>query len=265
MRSIRLPNFIIIGAPRSGTTALYKTIRQHPEIYMSPIKEPMFFAFSQEKYHFEPGMAAIFRHTVRNPQQYLLLFAAATNQRAIGEASNIYLRTPWAAQRIHATLPTCQLIAVLRNPVERAYSHYSYMARLGLDRAPDFGEALRLERTEPENRDPFFLYTKMGYYAAQLQVYFELFPRERIRIFLYEDWNDTPRAMLKDLFGFLEVDDTVTPELQRFIPPYKLCPPPPLTAEQSASLTELYRTDILRLQDMLGRDLSHWLDTGGSR
>ena len=179
--------------------------------YMSPIKEPMFFAFTPDPYYFEPGMAAIFRRTVRNRREYLLLFAAVTHQRAIGEASNIYLRTPCAAYRIQQTLPRCRLIAVLRNPVERAYSHYSYMARLGLDRAPDFGEALRLEYTDTENRTYFSCIQKWDITRHTLQVYYGLFPREQIRIYLCEDWNNTPRAMLGDLFGFLNVDATVMP------------------------------------------------------
>ena len=188
----------------------------------------MFFAFAPGPYPFARPLQAIFRHRNRRPRDYLLLFAGVIHERAVGEASVIYLCTPAAAQRIKKTLPDARLVVVLRNPVERGYSHYSYMTRLGPDRAPlcrctDTRTCAGTEQKEL----PFSFIQKWAFMLPNCRL-FSVVSCEQIQIYLYEDWNETPAVMLRDLFGFLEVDDGFLPEVEtiRFRGNLKLCTPP---------------------------------------
>jgi hypothetical protein len=304
--TLHLPNFFIIGAAKAGTTALYDMLAQHPDIYMSPVKEPRFFATVGEP-RLYPGPAGDFlrRVTVWKPPEYAMLFAGVANQRAIGEASAIYMRLPLAAQRIRETLPQSRLIAILRQPAERAYSNYTFMRQHNIEPEPSFEAALAQEDARSQaGWYPGIYYKKNGYYHAQLSVYYALFPPEQIKVVLNEDLRDAPQALLRDLFRFLDVNENFAPEIQRsnvtlmpkngrlhqlathparveehtpFLPAFarrilvsalqrvnakfNLAPPPPLDPETRARLTEEYREDILKLQVLIGRDLSHWLKT----
>ena len=300
---MNLPNFIIIGTDKAGTTALYDTLRQHPDIYMSPVKEPHFFAFTSEP-PISPGPGGAYYHRVAvwRPRDYARLFAGVTNERAIGEASAGYLRSPLAARRIKHNLPQCRLVAILRQPAERAYSNYTFARGFG-EPEPRFDHALA---REPERiRAGWFsgvYYKTNGYYHDQLAVYYGLFPRRQVKVFLYEDWKNTPQALLRDLFRFLEIDHEFVPEIRRsnvtlwpkswrwhalathparirqlapFLHPaarsalgsvvqrldtrFNLVPPPPLDPEIRARLTADYREDILKLEGLIQRDLTHWL------
>ena len=301
-----LPNFFILSAGKSGTTALYHTLRQHPEIYICPVKEPHFFTWEGEPPIF-PGPGGLIPRAVWvwQPRDYLLLFTQVTTERAIGEASTGYLYSPTAAQRIWKNLPSSRLIVVLRQPAERAYSSYQFNVQRNLEPARTFADALAQEETRKQaGWYPALFYRAHGFYHAQLSVYYDLFPREQIRVYLYEDWKNTPQVMLRDLFHFLEVDENFVPEIRRsnvtllpksrrlhnlathparieqlasFLPTtvrrvtisalrridarFNLAPPTPLDPELRARLTEEYREDILKLQDLIGRDLSHWLKT----
>jgi len=305
--TMQLPNFFIIGAAKAGTTALYDMLAQHPEIYMSQVKEPRFFATVGEPPLY-PGPAGDFlrRVTVWRPHEYAMLFAGVTDQRAIGEASAIYMRLPLAAQRIRQSLPKSRLIAILRQPAERAYSNYTFMRQHGIEPESSFEAALSQEDARAQaGWYPGIYYQKNGYYHAQLTDYYALFPREQIKVVLHEDLRDTPQALLRDLFRFLDVAENFAPEIRRsnvtltpknrrlhqlathptqveerakFLPAFaqrtlvsglqrvdsqfNLAPPPLLDPETRACLTEEYREDILKLQELIGRDLSLWLTRG---
>ena len=120
-----MPNFLIIGAMRAGTTSLYHYLKQHPQVYMSPVKEPRFFALEGEKP--DPGRPTderLMNHSITDIEAYRALFQAVSKETAIGEASPLYLYSPKAPERIRHYIPDAKLIAVLRDPVERAYSHF---------------------------------------------------------------------------------------------------------------------------------------------
>ena len=289
-----LPNFFVIGAAKSGTTALYDAIRQHPQIFMSPVKEPHYFAFQGLPPVFKGPAGDYYRRTgVYTPRDYYMLFQDATQHKAIGEASPSYLWSEYAAEHIWQELPGSKLVAVLRQPAERAYSHYMYFVQNDIEHASSFSAALE---QEPHRREQglsnFFFYRFFGYYHQQLSRYLRLFPREQIRIYFYEDWKESPQKVLQDLFGFLEVEPGFMPELRkvnvtllprsrrfdRFVRRLSKHVPAPLGAFLTrvdslfnqerpprldpavrAELTAGYREDILRLQDLTGRDLGHWL------
>lgn len=289
-----MPNFLIIGAMKSGTTALYYYLEQHPEIYMSPVKEPNFFS-SQEQEN-----AA---DTVSHIDTYQHLFRGASDEKAVGEASHSYLYDPGAVTEIRRYVPEAKLIAILRNPVDRAYSHFLHMVRSGTEPLDDFAQALQAE--EGIQREPTFQdYIGRGLYFDQLKRYLGAFPQEQIRVYLYEDLSDAPISTVQDAFRFLGVDDSFVPDvsLRRNVSGHpknktldgllrrqsrikhaakiylparirwrlskafddlktrNLVEPPPLQPEVRRQLIGVYREDILKLQDLIHRDLSGWLE-----
>ncbi|MEM8642141.1 MAG: sulfotransferase [Cyanobacteria bacterium P01_G01_bin.54] len=213
-----LPTFLLLGAPKAGTTALYHALGQHPQVFMSTIKEPHFFAFAN-------AQAALFKgprdergelttHSVTDPSAYKGLFQAAPTGMARGEASTMYLYYPQVPERIVQYCPDAKLVAILRNPIERGFSHFLHLRRDGREWLTDFNQALA---AEPERRtqgwSPSWHYWAVGQYAEQLPRYWQQFPREQLRICLYEDWQQDPTAFLEDLAMFIGVDPDLVPEL----------------------------------------------------
>src|SRR5215204_3666841 len=291
-----MPNFLIIGAMKSGTTALYYYLEQHPDIYMSPVKEPNFFSSHKQE---------IAADTVTELGTYQHLFSGGSGKKAIGEASHSYLYEPGAAAEIRRYIPEARLIAILRNPIDRAYSHFLHMVRSGTEPLDDLAQALQQEEVVGIHKGRTFQdYIGRGLYYDQLERYFGTFPREQVRVYLYEDLSDAPISTVQDAFRFLEVDDSFVPDvsLRRNVsgqPKYKtldgllrrqsrikhaakiylpvrirwglskafddlktrnLVEPPPLQSEVRRQLIRVYREDILKLQDLIHRDLSGWLE-----
>jgi len=298
-----MPNFIVIGAAKSGTSSLHNYLSEHPEIYMSKNKEPNFFAYEgwQPDYCGSGDAEAPTNvKTVPYLKDYQALFDGVTKEKAIGESSPCYLYMPEAPTRIKRYIPEAKLIAILRHPVDRAYSRYSHFCRNGRETL-DFSEALKEEDNRRKNHwAPGWRYLDFGFYSIQIQRYLDRFDREQIQIYLYEDLKSDPKHMIKNIFQFLGVDDTFQPNLsvkynQSNIPknrifhgfiseknflksmirpliPAKIRKPmaakayrknlsrlKPLSPELRQELIPIFREDILKLQDLIGRDLSHWL------
>jgi hypothetical protein len=210
-----MPNFLIIGAAKSGTTALYYYLKQHPQIYMSPVKEPRFFAYEGEQWAFcGPGDQRIIDSSITDIHSYQLLFRDVSNETAIGEASPVYLCSPKAAERIQCYIPDVKLIAILRNPVDRAYSHFMHHIRDNYEPLDDFGKALEEEERRIRGNWEFtWHYKQCGFYYTQLKRYFDIFPRSQIRVYLYEDFDGNPTGVLHDIFRFLGVQATFIPNM----------------------------------------------------
>ena len=216
IRKLPLPNFFVIGAAKSGTTALWHAICQHPDIHLSPVKEPMFFlSEGRIPEQSAEGWGFLRRVGIWRSGDYVRLFASSSGRRAIGEASTAYLPNPESAARIHARLPDSRIIAVLRQPADRAYSAYHFLRQKQVEPCPNFEDAMADQgRRRAEGWAPHFLYEWYGYYHAHLQPWFGLFPKEQIRVFLYDDWRQEPQQMLSELFRFLGVDEDFEPILE---------------------------------------------------
>jgi hypothetical protein len=209
-----LPNFIIIGAARSGTTSLYEYLRQHPQVYMSPLKETNYFLFGGEEPSFGgPDGRVVNRDSVYRREDYENLFAGRTNQIAVGEASPKYLPTPGTARRIRELLPDARLIAILRNPVQQSLSQYSFRRRDGWEPCATLAEAIEDEPRRLREGWAGGLYLQRGLYARHLREYLEHFPPDRVRVYLYDELAADPDGLLRDLFRFLGVDDSFVPEM----------------------------------------------------
>ena len=213
---VTVPNFIVIGAAKAGTTALHYILDQHSEIYMCPMKEPSFFwACNQEVVLKGPGAEVLKHRYVDNWNQYLELFAGANGEKAIGESSVRYLSYPSSPELIRRFIPQVKLVAILRNPVERAFSSYTHYIRDGMEPCSHFGEAIQQELRGEREGWTFGRYLNQGLYYAALQRYLQHFDRSQMYIGLYEDMQNSPQALLQSLFAFLEVDENFEPDLSK--------------------------------------------------
>jgi hypothetical protein len=209
-----MPTFLVIGAARSGTTALYTYLRQHPEIFMTANKEPNFFAFENEVLECAGPGADYINNSTTNLHDYQQMFEGISGQIAAGEASPLYLFSRDAPRRIAQHLPDVKLVAILRNPVEQAYSHYLYSRRQMLEPLEDFVAALEAEEERKAlHWQPLFQYSKFPEYGRQLQRYFSCFSEHQIRIHTYEDFVEQPLSVLSDIFSFIGADQKFEPNL----------------------------------------------------
>ncbi len=212
---VTMPNFLIIGAARAGTTSLWYYLRQHPQIFMSAVKEPNFFGNKERRDYRGPGdQKWRYNPPATQPRSYASLFDAVRDERAIGEATPGYLHNRACAERIRARLPDVRLIAILRDPAERALSQYLYMRREGAETLTDFAQALDAEEQRTrENWSPMWRYADLGFYHLQLSHYLRIFDRQQIGIFYYEDLDSRPIELLQAMFRFLDVDPSFVPDV----------------------------------------------------
>jgi hypothetical protein len=188
------PNFFIIGTFKGGTTSLHQYLSQHPDVFMPRLKETRYFAFVESASCSDGKYLDKVLYPIRTQEQYLSLFEAADGQKAIGEASPVYLDNPGVAKRIASFAPEAKIIVSLRDPVARAVSGYQMWVRSGKEQRPP-NLALR-----PGER-----WLEGSIYAPKLQKYYEHFPRENIKVILFEDLVKNATDVVCDLFGFLNV------------------------------------------------------------
>lgn len=243
-----LPDFLIVGAQKAGTTALYAYLRWHPDITGPSFKEVSFFD----------------RHHVRGETWYRAHLPARPGSRVVGEASPSYLFHPDAPKRVARLMPNAKLIAVLRNPIDRAFSHYQHEVALGRE-ALSFEEALDAEdermRGELDRmaRDPAYFshawwnytYVTRGEYAEQLERWFRVFPREQILVLISEELLDNPAETYAHTLEFLGVAPHELTSFPRiFARDYSAMTP--TTRER---LKQVFAEPNRKLAELLGRDL----------
>lgn len=296
----KLPNFLIIGAAKAGTTSIHYYLKQHPEIYMPEKKETFFLVEPKSILGRGPGRFG--GNLVTQYADYARLFENRNlkQHKCRGEAcvaySYFYRNT---IPNVKKYLKTPKIIIVLRDPTDRAFSNYLHHVRDGLEPL-SFEDALR---AEPQRRKWWwgFQLTDVGFYHRQVKAYMESFPL--VTVCLYDDLKKDTLALVRDIYEFLEVDSAFTPDvrvkynvtgvprskllhafltrpmlLKKMIKPivYPFVPKdtrtrfvnrlkakylkkPQMKPETRQYLQELYREDILQLQSLIGRDLSHWL------
>jgi hypothetical protein len=290
-----LPTFIIVGAAKAGTTALYWYLSEHPAVFMSPVKEANYFAYGLDgEGKLLYGDPDVHRFPVKSLDEYERLFEDAGGATAIGEASPIYLECPQAAGRIRERLPAARIVCSLRQPVERAYSDYlMYLRRRGRRFDPARDLTAGAEWARPDSR-----WMQVGRYHGQLTRYFDAFPRERIHVQLIDDFKPSPRRAVQEVYRFVGVDPEFVPDfdtphapggmpastlLEGFftsgaivsaVKPWvpvqaanwirrlrtrNMRKPPALPPGLKRELTAPFRDDILRTSQLIGRSLDHWL------
>ena len=208
----RLPDFVIIGAARCATTSLYAYLREHPEVFMSPEKETDFFSLGDLPPSEVPRNASAYR--ARTREEYERFFRDAGDARAVGEASPTYLFYPRSAARMQQAIPQAKLICILRDPVERAYSHYALARKMGFEVLPDFEAAVAAEDERwRHDRSMRFTYTRASFYHDGLREFWQRFARERILVLLFEDFAADPAGTMRTVHEFLGVDPGFTPDV----------------------------------------------------
>jgi hypothetical protein len=271
------PNFFIVGAARSGTTSLYEYLKRVPGVYMSPVKEPRYFAPSCR-----PGSSV---RPIRDKAEYLRLFQGVRDEAAVGEASITYLPDPEAPRLIHKVIPDARIIIILRDPVERAYSSYLLYVREGWQSLP-FEEAVQDKQYEH--------CTAPGFYADSVKRYLDIFGAERVKILIFEEFIQDTKGAVRKILKFLGVEgqppinvgeaynafaaprgplprrilaSELAKRTTKFLIPaplrrivrqnllQKKAAKPPMHQEARKFLEELYREDVRKLERILGRSL----------
>ncbi|MBC8392311.1 MAG: sulfotransferase domain-containing protein [Deltaproteobacteria bacterium] len=290
-----LPNFLIVGAAKSGTTSMYHYLSQHPDIFMPKWKELSFLIGDP----FGP------LHQVKKPQYYHKVFSKVQNQSAVGEASTSYLYDQAAPQRIKEILGKIKILVILRNPVDMSYSLYNHQVRRAGETLKTFETALEAETKRL--KDPNFkkncygwhanyYYFQRGLYFEQVKRYLDTFGKDNVLVFLFEELvADAVRAAQKT-YRFLGVDDAFVPAVRVHNPAGSILSiprfwedtglflktasflfsknlinkiphllrnigrklPPPINPVTSQRLAARFHDDICRVEQLIEKDLSHW-------
>lgn len=189
----RMPDFLLVGHPKCGTWALYDMLRQHPQVFMSPVKEPAYFGLPARAHHAQSGRR---RRTV---EDYVALFEGARPEQVCGEATTFYLRSPTAAREIADAIPRARIVAILREPATFVRSLHLQRVRVGLEPIVDLRAALASEAGERR-------YFEYVCYVDQLARYHAILPPEQVEVLAYDDYRRDNLATVRRLFAFLGVD-----------------------------------------------------------
>jgi len=196
-----LPNFLIIGAAKCGSTALYYYLKQHPEISFPTLKEPKFFSSSEQKFpHLGVGDQSVDKFTIKSFEEYEKLFQNIKNKK-VGEASadTVYFHKQ-SIPLIKEKLGDVPVIIVIRNPTKRAFSAYMYLKRDSRETL-SFKDGLNKEENRLlDNYDFIWAYKKCGLYSKQLKAFLDNFTN--VKIVLQEDLQHNTHKVLKDVFRF---------------------------------------------------------------
>jgi hypothetical protein len=293
---VTLPDFIVVGAAKAGTTALYWYLADHPQVFMSRVKETNYFAYGlDEGGHLLYGDPELHHFPITTIDEYERSFEGAGDARAVGEASPIYLECPQSAGRIRDTIPDARIICGLRDPVDRAYSDYlMYLRSRGrrLDPARELTPSAAWARPDSH-------WMQISMYHEALRRYFDVFPPDRIFVFLFDDLKADQAGLVRDIYRFLGADDGFVPDfgtphnvggmpasmllervftndrLRKAVDPWvpkraadwarrtrtrNLRRPPRLPSELATELRERFRDDIGKTTELIGKDLSFWLE-----
>lgn len=297
----RTPTFLIIGVQKSGTTSIYNYLKQHPQVYMSPVKETGFFERDWEQAPADVQRRK--KNGIVTWNQYQKLFAQATNEHvALGEASPNYMfHYRSSAEQIKRRLPDAKLIAILRNPVQRACSDYLMNVRDAIGKQTPLAEQVR------SRGDSSYVLLK-GKYHKQLRHFIDVFGRTQMNVFLHDDLCRDSQGFMRTMYESIGVSPdfvantakkaqtakipknqtfnrllktqnpirTVATSIMQAVPSslrHKLRDrlialnsqeknQAKFTEEDIILLRQYYREDVLKLQDLLQRDLSVWLTDG---
>lgn len=209
----RIPDLFIVGAPKSGTTSLYEWLKAHPDVFMTPVKEPCFYSrdLAQDK-------SGNFLRYDTDRDRYMALFDEAGDARRVGEASTRYLYSKHAAELIARDQPAARIVAVLRNPVDMIASLHAHKLAGGTEDLADFEQALAAEddrnagRRIPRDSNPLLAtYRDRAHFGEQVGRWFDAFGRDQVHVILFEEMVRDPAAHFRGLLEFLEIDPTYKP------------------------------------------------------
>ncbi len=285
------PNFFLVGAPKSGTTSLFYYLTGHPDVYMCPVKEPNYFSYPyiqrQNLYYTTSNVTSL--------NEYESLFDHVQNEKIVGEASVSYLFYKNVSARIKNSVPNAKVIILLRDPVERGFSHYLMDHRLGFI-SSSFEDVIYKRSSSPLLHLYYQQVVELGIYFHQVKRYVDSFGFEKVKIFLSEDLKNNNSSVMASVCEFLEIDPHIPLDSEKQYNVYRrprnrivrslysikllrsagrsVIPvtsldtiknfflikekKPELSPETRKYLVNFYKKDILKLSDFIGRDLSAW-------
>ena len=257
-----MPNFLVIGAPKAGTTALHMALSQHPMLYMSAVKEPQFFLID--------GMwpdacgdldeALLYEEHARRRADYEALFDPAGLGMLCAESTPLYLYDRDAVFRIRSTIPAARLITIVRDPVERAHSNWAYLRSVGREPVDDFIRACDEEdRRIASGWASHYHYVRLGLYGAQFEYLFTHFPRDQVLVLNYQQLVDEPIRALDRICEFLRVEQGILSEISQENATAHGSRPRQSPPQQRLALLPRFEDDIRLLGSILGEDFTGWL------
>lgn len=216
------PNFFLVGAPKCGTSSLYYYLKQHPDIFLTAVKEPHYFCKDFHKeidaFHSKHGIWPL-----RDEVDYLDLFKTHSHEAVVGEASTSYLYSQTAATEIYNFNPDAKILIALRNPIEVLHSWHSHLLYYFEEDVWDFGKALAMEEERAGGHVPLprkvkfptrLRYHYMVQFDEQIKRYKELFGLEQIRIVLLDDLKNDLAQTFEGILEYLGVDSKFQPEIR---------------------------------------------------
>ncbi len=280
-----LPNFMVIGAPKAGTTSLWHYVRQHPDVFPGGHKEPGYF-WSGKIYK---------DNKAQTLESYQELFEGSDGYAAVGDGSPTYLSDENAAGEIFTLIPDVRMVAILRDPSSRAFSEFVFQRMRKTEPEESFLSAIAADPQRPDGRR--INYVTTGLYFRNLSRFLTVFPANQIKVVFNEDLKADPQGVVREVFSFLGIDPDVPVDTDiqltvSGVPKVKglhwllagrnpikrvLAPLLPkrlvktlrkaknanlerqfITTEERAALLPAFEEDILALEELLGRDLGHW-------
>ena len=201
---VRLPNFVVAGAAKCGTTSLFHYLKQHPDVFLPAQKELHYFAYDHlSRNSGGPGGARSLDFACATREAYEAHYRAAGSQVAIGEVSPSYFYFDEVSERIEAELCAPKIVIILRDPIEKAYSQYMHLVRDNRETLPFF-EALMAEQDRIADGWPaLWRYAESSVYARRITKYLDVFGQDRVKILVFEELSENPALVLDALFGFL--------------------------------------------------------------
>ncbi|HNQ12126.1 MAG TPA: sulfotransferase [Bacteroidia bacterium] len=307
-------NLFIVGAAKAGTTSIAHYLEQHPDVFISAIKEPHFFSKDDLQHDQFRSLLKqrlqshridevingklnkkLHRAYIRKKEDYDRLFENANGHKIIGEASTSYLWSNTAAKEIHQYNPQSKIIILLRNPIERAYSHYLMDRRMQYT-SQAFEKALREDdQALSKGWGINSMYVELGMYSIQVKRYLDIFSVSQVKIILFDDLKKDSKKVLNEIYHFLDIGaytvqqdhiknvariprnfianqllrsvrlrkfiresmlSKISPYFDRLIYTEKNLPGIPLNAQKDLSIR--FKSDIENLSNLLNIDLSHW-------
>ena len=212
------PDFLLVGAPKAGTTALHAALASHPEVFVTDPKEPKYWLCdgAPPPHWRGPGDRHSQQEWVWRAGQYADLFRGARNEQVRGESTPFYLWSRGAHRRIAEALPEVRIVAVVRDPIDRAYSNWMHLWSDGLERVGDFEEALALEPARVNaGWAPFWRYAELGRYGEQLAHLYTYVDPQRVLVLRYREVVDEPAATFDRVCRFLDIAEGVVDEVPR--------------------------------------------------
>lgn len=276
------PNFFIVGTPKSGTTSLFHYLQEHPEVFLPELKEPHFFSCPEVKNTYYKTKI------VDSKQEYLDLYQERESYKAVGDLSSSYLFNKETPKRIHQFNPYAKIIIVLRNPVERALSHYLMDVNLGYINV----SLSKVINNKDTFKQHYQEYIELGFYEQQIRAYTKQFPDSQIKVVLSDTLYANTAETLKDIYSFINVSTTFITDfetvhnsytvprfkalkslvqsdgLKKMIPSglksglksliYKTNAEKPKLEVEKDLLREIYKKSIVETETLINQDLSSW-------